>query len=67
MYKSRRLLILALAVAAGAGPLLTAYDAFAQDNLVPMCFRGRTIQVPFYLRPRYLAAGAMDNPCPASQ
>ena len=64
MYKSKRLLILALAAITGAGSLVTA---LAQgDTPVTMCFRGRTIQVPFYLVPRYLANGAMNNACPTS-
>ena len=71
MRKSRRFLTLSLAVVLGAGgfgleSFLTP-PAFAQtDFLVTMCFRNRTIQVPFYLRPRYIAGGATDGPCPAS-
>ena len=64
MYQSKRLLILALATITVGGSLLTS---FAQgDTLTTMCFRGRTIQVPLYLRPRYIANGAMDNACPTS-
>ena len=40
-------------------------EACAQgDQLVTMCFRGRTIQVPFYLAQRYAANGATYGPCP---
>ena len=65
MYKSKRLLILSLAVITGAGSLLTAI-AQSGDDPVTMCFRGRTITVPFYLRPRYMANGAIDGVCPTS-
>ena len=42
--------------------------AFAQagDQLVTLCFRNRTIQVPFYLVNRYTANGATIGPCPTS-
>ena len=42
--------------------------AFAQagDQLVTLCFRNRTIQVPFYLVSRYTANGATIGPCPTS-
>ena len=71
MRKSKRFLTLSLAVILGAGAFefdsLLTTPAFAQtDFLVTMCFRNRTIQVPFYLRPRYIAGGATDGPCPAS-
>ena len=57
--------MLALALAAGAAPLLTALAA-SGDDFVTMCYKTRTIQVPFYLRLRYLGAGAMDGPCAVS-
>ena len=38
----------------------------ADDDLVPLCYRGKTIQVPFYLKPRYITNGAMNGPCPVS-
>jgi hypothetical protein len=71
MRKSRRFLMLSLAVILGAGAfgldsILTPPALAQTDTLVTMCFRNRTIQVPFYLRPRYIAGGAMDGPCPAS-
>ena len=45
-----------------------AATALAQgDDLVTLCFRNRTIQVPFYLISRYLAVpGTMAGPCPVS-
>lgn len=57
--------MLALAFVAGATPLLTAL-AVSGDDFVTMCYKTRTIQVPFYLRLRYIGAGAMDGPCPVS-
>ena len=65
MFKSKKILILALAVVAGAGPFLPSVFA-AGDTLVTICYRGRTIQVPFYLLIRYTSAGAQPNPCPTS-
>jgi len=44
-----------------AGPQPVPDEA---SDLVYLCFRGRTIQVPKYLTPRYLAAGAQIGPCP---
>lgn len=65
MYQSKRLLILALAVVAGAGAFLPSVLA-AGDALVPVCFRGRNVQVPFYLMIRYTNAGATPGTCPTS-
>lgn len=65
MHKSKRLLILALAVIAGTASLFQAI-AVSGDTIVPLCFKNRNIGVPFYLRPRYIAAGATDGPCPTS-
>ena len=65
MIKSRKFILLALALAAGAAPLLTT--ALAQgDTFVPMCYKGRNIQIPSYLRLRYMGAGATDGTCPVS-
>ena len=49
-----------------AGFLLAlSTPVFAQgDNLVTLCFRGRTIKVPSYLVNRYTGAGATIGPCP---
>ena len=38
----------------------------ANDDLVPLCYRGVTIQVPIYLKPRYITKGATNGPCPVS-
>jgi hypothetical protein len=70
MHKAKRFLLVALAVLSGAAAF-TAYDLNAAvnisgDDLVTLCFRGRTIGVPFYLRNRYVANGALDGPCPTS-
>ena len=48
--------------------LLFGGPASAQsgDQLVTLCFRGRTIQVPFYLQSRYTANGATIGPCAAA-
>ena len=45
-----------------------AVTALAQgDDLVTLCFRNRTIQVPTYLINRYLAVpGTLTGPCPVS-
>ena len=54
-------IVAALALACSAG------QAFAQgDSYVTLCYRTRTIQVPFYLRARYVLNGAMVGPCAAS-
>ena len=65
MFKSKKILILALAVVAGAGPFLPSVFA-AGDTLVTICYRGRTIQVPFYLMTRYTNNGATPGTCPTS-
>ncbi len=44
--------------------MVSPQEASAQgDQLVTLCFRGRTIQVPFYLQARYTANGATVGPC----
>ena len=66
MNKSTRLLTLLLAIAVGLGASsLTSY-AVSSTSLVTLCFRGRTIQVPFYLAYKYYPLGAMDGACPLS-
>lgn len=43
------------------------FETFAANtSLVTMCFRNRTIEVVFYLRNNYIAAGATDGPCVTS-
>ncbi len=45
------------------GAAVTAL-AVGGDDLVTLCFRNRTIQVPFYLINRYLAVpGTTTGPC----
>lgn len=68
MRKSKQILLMALAVILGGGSLLvpSASIAASGDDLIVMCYRGFTIQVPFYLRIRYVARGAMDGACSTS-
>ena len=63
MKTLKKPLLTALAVIVGLGG--AAVTAFAQgDDLVTLCFRNRTIQVPFYLVNRYLAIpGTTGGPC----
>ena len=63
MIKSTRLLILLLAVAAGLGAFNMTSQAVGSTDLITICFRAKTIQVPYYLRNRYYAFGAYDGPC----
>jgi ABC-type sugar transport system substrate-binding protein len=66
MNKTARSLMMLLAVVAGIGASsLTSY-AVSSTDLVTLCFRGRTIQVPFYLAYKYYAFGAVDGECPTS-
>ena len=57
--------MLALALAAGAAPLLQQAVA-SGDDFVTMCYKNRTVQIPFYLRTRYMVAGATDGACGVS-
>lgn len=66
MNKSIRLLLLGLAAAAGIGAFQTTTYAVGSTQLVTICFRGQTIQVPFYLRFRYFSAGGYNGPCVVS-
>lgn len=66
MKTSKRLIALSLAVVLGLGAAATAL-AQGGDNLVTLCFRNRTIQVPFYLMSRYTANGATVGPCVVTQ
>jgi hypothetical protein len=60
--------MLAMATAAGLGAfgLNSSSHAVSGTDLITLCFRNLTIQVPFYLRFRYYANGAVDGPCPIS-
>lgn len=45
------------------------YEALAQaptPGPVTICFRARTVVIPFYLLTRYIAAGAVANACDTS-
>jgi ABC-type sugar transport system substrate-binding protein len=66
MIKSIRLVLFALAAAAGIGAFQSTTYAVGSTELVTICFRGNTIQVPFYLRFRYFSAGAYNGPCVVS-
>ena len=66
MHQSKKLLITLLAIIVGCGSMIVPSVAVSADDLYFMCYRGQTIQIPFYLRTRYLAKGAVDNACPAS-
>ncbi len=71
MNKTTRPFSLILAVVAGASafsilaPLRAAADP---TDLVTICFRNRTIQVPQYLVPRYQAIPGtlIGQPCPVT-
>ena len=66
MLQSKRLLALSLAVVLGGG-FFGVQSFGVSQTLVTMCYRDRTIQVPFYLRATYITQGAMDGPCPPTQ
>jgi hypothetical protein len=58
MRKAKRSISLALAIIAGASSfaLVESLRAAADpSDLVTLCFRGKTIQVPLYLADRYKA------------
>jgi hypothetical protein len=62
MKTSKRFMQMALAGIVGMGAIVTS--AIADDTLVTLCFRNRTIQVPSYLVPRYIAvAGTTPGAC----
>jgi hypothetical protein len=63
MNKSIRFALLALAVAAGLSAFQTTTHAVGSTQLITICFRGNTVQVPFYLRFRYFTAGGYAGPC----
>jgi hypothetical protein len=70
MNKAKRSISLALAfvAAASAFSILAPLSAVADPtDLVTICFRNRTIQVPSYLLARYQAIpGTTNGPCPTS-
>lgn len=63
MIKTIRLALLALAAAAGIGAFQHTSHAVGSTDLITICFRGNTVQVPFYLRFRYFTAGGYAGPC----
>jgi hypothetical protein len=70
MRKAKNSTSLFLAIVLGATSFV-AIDSLraAADpsDLVPLCFRNKTILVPTYLRDRYLAvAGTLNGPCPST-
>lgn len=65
MFQSKRLLALSLAVILGGG-FYGVQSYSVSTTLVTMCYRGRTIQVPFYLRATYITNGATDGACPTT-
>ena len=70
MRKVKNPVTLMLAMIVGASTFLLANSLLAAVDpldLVSICFRGRTIQVPTYLKDRYLAVpGSLNGPCPSS-
>jgi ABC-type sugar transport system substrate-binding protein len=63
MKQSIRLILLALAAAAGVSAFQSTGHAVGSTQLITICFRGNTVQVPFYLRFRYFTAGGYAGPC----
>jgi hypothetical protein len=63
MKKAIRLLLLSVAAAAGIGAFQSTSHAVGSTQLITICFRGNTVQVPFYLRFRYFTAGGYAGPC----
>jgi hypothetical protein len=66
MKQTIRLTLLALTAAAGIGVFQTTSYAVGSTQLITICFRGNTIQVPFYLRLRYFTSGGYSGPCVVS-
>lgn len=59
--KSSKSLLLLIAVVAGLGAAIGSVFAASPDDLVPLCYRNRVIQVPSYLVSRYIFKGANTN------
>lgn len=67
MHLSKKLLITSLAMIVGCGSMMIVPAVAASaDDLILMCYRGQTIQIPFYLQTRYIAKGAVNGACGAS-
>ena len=68
MKYSKPLLALVIVFAAGTSAVSAAAPkranaATSGDKLVKLCYRARTIQVPFYLKQRYTSNGATVGAC----
>lgn len=59
--KSKRLFLFSLAIIVGLGGAAATAVAQSGDSIVTLCYRGRTIKVPNYLVPRYLARSGTTN------
>ena len=66
MKQSKRLFLLSLAVIVGLGGAAATALAQSGDQIVTLCYRNRTIKVPAYLVPRYIAKGAQRDACPTT-
>lgn len=66
MKQSKRFFLFSLAIVVGLGGAAATALAQSGDNIVRLCYRARTIQVPSYLTARYLAKGATSGACPAT-
>lgn len=63
MKNTIRLALLSLAAAGGFCAFQSTGYAVGSTQLITICFRGNTIQVPFYLRFRYFTSGGYSGPC----
>lgn len=66
MKHSKRFFLFSLAIIVGLGGVAATALAQSGDTIVTMCYRNRTIKVPSYLVPRYVAKGAKANACPTT-
>jgi hypothetical protein len=61
--KPSRMALLGLVVCAGLASVSSAVTPGNGEQLVTLCYRNRTIQVPVYLVSRYVTYGATVGPC----
>lgn len=66
MNHTIRLALLALAAVAGLSAFQHTSHAVGSTDLITICFRGNTVQVPYYLRFRYFTAGGYAGQCVTS-